>query len=197
MRYQGRITSWKDEKGCGFISPNGGGEPVFAHIKSFSNRSRRPVGNEIVTYSLAHDEKGRPRAEAIAFVGAPVSVSHPAGLGKARLYLATGFLAIVVMAAYRQKLPVAVPAVYLLASALAFLAYVFDKSAAKRDERRTSENTLHVLSLAGGWPGALMAQHWARHKTRKQPFQFLFWCTVVLNCGFFVWWYFPLNAWPS
>lgn len=33
MRYQGRITKWKDDQGFGFIAPNGGGEPVFVHVK--------------------------------------------------------------------------------------------------------------------------------------------------------------------
>lgn len=52
MRYQGKITNWKDDKGFGFITPNGGENQVFVHIKSFANRQRRPVGDEIVTYEL-------------------------------------------------------------------------------------------------------------------------------------------------
>ena len=49
MRQQGKITKWKDDQGFGFITPDSGGEQVFVHIKSFSNRQRRPIGNEIVT----------------------------------------------------------------------------------------------------------------------------------------------------
>ncbi|HBH72150.1 MAG TPA: hypothetical protein DDY43_01605 [Synechococcales bacterium UBA10510] len=41
---------------------------------------------------------------------------------------------------------------------------------------------LHLLALLGGWPGGLIARHKLRHKTIKQPFRFIFWCTVVLNC---------------
>lgn len=41
MRYQGKITDWKDDKGFGFVTPNGGGPRVFVHIKSFSSRQRR------------------------------------------------------------------------------------------------------------------------------------------------------------
>jgi len=59
MRYQGRITTWKDDKGFDFITPNGGGEQVFLHINSFSNRERRPEGNELVTYELTVDGKVR------------------------------------------------------------------------------------------------------------------------------------------
>ena len=50
MRRQGKIATWKDQQGFGFIAPDDGGEQIFVHIKSFSNRQRRPIGNEIVTY---------------------------------------------------------------------------------------------------------------------------------------------------
>ncbi len=40
---------------------------------------------------------------------------------------------------------------------------------------------MHTLALAGGWPGALLAQQWLRHKSAKQEFRAVFWATVVLN----------------
>lgn len=72
-------------------------------------------------------------------------------------------------------------------SALAYLMYWFDKSAAQSGGQRTSEKSLHLIGLAGGWPGALIAQHRFRHKTVKQPFQTIFWVTVVLNVGAVAW----------
>jgi cold shock CspA family protein len=69
MRHQGEITDWKNNRGFGFITPKGGGEKVFVHIKSFINRQRRPVGNEIVTYELKTDDKGRMQALSVAFDG--------------------------------------------------------------------------------------------------------------------------------
>jgi len=42
---------------------------------------------------------------------------------------------------------------------------------------------LHLLSLLGGWPGALIGQGLFRHKTSKQSFQFMFWLTVAINIG--------------
>jgi cold shock CspA family protein len=73
MRYQGRITSWKDDKGFGFITPNGGAERVFVHIKAFARTDRRPTGNELVTYELRFDDQKRGRAEDVAFVDDPRS----------------------------------------------------------------------------------------------------------------------------
>ena len=49
-----------------------------------------------------------------------------------------------------------------------------------------SESTLHVVRLACGWPGALLAQQLLRHKSSKPSFQSTYWATVVLNViGFF------------
>lgn len=75
---------------------------------------------------------------------------------------------------------------YLAVSAVTFVAYVSDKHAARRGGRRTPERHLHLLSLAGGWPGALLAQQLARHKTAKASFLFVFWWTVALNVAGFV-----------
>ncbi|MEH6583357.1 MAG: DUF1294 domain-containing protein [Halioglobus sp.] len=72
---------------------------------------------------------------------------------------------------------------YLGASAIAFLVYAMDKSAAKSGAWRTSESTLHWLSLVGGWPGGLVAQQVLRHKSKKQSFRTVFWVTVILNCA--------------
>jgi len=62
MRTKGKITSWNDEKGFGFITPSAGGKQVFIHIKAFSNRNRRPEINQLATYALSSDKQGRPRA---------------------------------------------------------------------------------------------------------------------------------------
>ena len=71
--------------------------------------------------------------------------------------------------------------------------YGFDKSAAQRGRQRTPENTLHIVALLGGWPGALLAQDLFRHKSSKAEVQWMFWTTVVVNCGALVW---LLRFWP-
>jgi uncharacterized membrane protein YsdA (DUF1294 family) len=75
---------------------------------------------------------------------------------------------------------------YLVASVACFVAYAIDKAAARSRARRTPERTLLLLGLAGGWPGAVLAQQWLRHKSAKQSFQARFWLTVLVNAGVFV-----------
>lgn len=68
-------------------------------------------------------------------------------------------------------------------SAIAFIAYGLDKSAAKRDRWRTPEKTLQFLGLLCGWPGALAGQKFFRHKSKKTSFQIVFWISVIINCS--------------
>jgi uncharacterized membrane protein YsdA (DUF1294 family) len=94
-------------------------------------------------------------------------------------------------AAYAQatvawQLPSFVGAAYLVVSAGCFTAYALDKAAARAGRRRTPESTLLLLSLAGGWPGAVLAQQWLRHKTSKTAFLYKFYLIVALNLGLFI-----------
>ena len=73
------------------------------------------------------------------------------------------------------------------ASIFAFIVYAYDKSSAQNDRWRTPESHLHLLSLIGGWPGALYAQHKLRHKSSKKAFKQVYWATVVINIGVFFW----------
>jgi uncharacterized membrane protein YsdA (DUF1294 family)/cold shock CspA family protein len=199
MRYQGKITIWKDDQGFGFITPNAGGDQVFVHLKAFSNRKWRPAGNEIVTYELADDQNGRARAENVAFVSDSSPAASLRGRGAASIAFAVLFVVFVVTSTFAGKLPAIVFFLYLGASVFAFAAYAFDKSAAQNDQWRTQESTLHMLGLIGGWPGALVAQRLLHHKTKKLSFQILFWATVTLNCGALICLLMPQssNALPS
>jgi uncharacterized membrane protein YsdA (DUF1294 family)/cold shock CspA family protein len=195
MRHQGKITNWKDDQGFGFITPNSGGDKVFAHIKSFENRRRRPIGNEIVSYELKTDAKGRAQAQNIAFVGERrATPATSPERSDADLIWATVFLTFVAGSALTGKLPFAALGLYAAASFITFAAYAIDKSAARKDLWRTPESTLHFFALAGGWPGALVTQKLLRHKTKKLSFRIVFWITVALNCSFLGWLFTPTGA---
>jgi len=71
----------------------------------------------------------------------------------------------------------------LAVNALTILRFWQDKQRAIRNQRRISEGDLLGLALIGGSPGALLARHWFRHKTRKQPFSTLLILIAVLQIG--------------
>ena len=93
------------------------------------------------------------------------------------------------------------PAVLLLAyavlSGVALAMYRADKNAARRGGWRTPEANLHAVALLGGWPGALVARPYFRHKTTKKPFRTIFWCTVVANCLALAWFVYAAPSLPQ
>ena len=187
MRTKGKLTSWNDEKGFGFIEPLDGGKRVFIHIKVFANRGLRPAINQVVTYQLSTDRQGRPCAINATLPGDRVAKKSRKPGGSFSILLTTVFLIVVAAAVFKNNAPTWIIDAYLVISLITFLAYAWDKSAARSGSWRTKESTLHLLSLIGGWPGALVAQQKLRHKSKKQPFRFVFWLTAFANCGAFAW----------
>lgn len=195
-RYQGTITSWKDERGFGFIAPNGGGPAVFVHIKAFARRGVRPTERAIVTYELGVNDKGQPRALNVLFAGELRPERAGTAPRRCAMPVAVGFLGVLAVLAMAGLLPRLIFFVYLGMSAFAFLAYAIDKAAARDARRRTPETTLHCLSLLGGWPGALLAQGLLRHKSLKASFQSVFRWTVAVNCIALFWLITPVGMRP-
>jgi uncharacterized membrane protein YsdA (DUF1294 family)/cold shock CspA family protein len=181
MRYQGKITTWKDDQGFGFITPNGGGKDIFIHFKSFTNSRKRPIGNELVSYQVATDAKGRLNAAEVLYVGD--SNDRPITIGKSAypVYFALIFLTLMCFAVFLKTMPLYILVFYASTSLLTFILYSADKRAAKNGTQRTPESTLQLLSLAGGWPGGLFAQRIFRHKSTKKSFQFIYWGAVLFN----------------
>ncbi|WP_037028267.1 DUF1294 domain-containing protein [Psychromonas aquimarina] len=70
---------------------------------------------------------------------------------------------------------------YGLINTLTFLCYAVDKYAACHNRWRIKESRLHLLSLIGGWFGALVAQIIVNHKLCKTSFQAVYWLTAVLH----------------
>lgn len=185
MRLDGTLTSWNDERGFGRIESAQGGEPIFVHISAWPRGTGRPALNQAVTFEVEVGPKGK-RARNVELVRArrPARQSErarQAQWGTASIFAIPAFLGVFVVVAAVWKLPNWVAGLYLLLSLATFMSYAADKSAAARRAWRTPEGTLHLLALAGGWPGALLAQQLLRHKSTKQGFRRLFWATVLLN----------------
>lgn len=194
MRQQGRITTWNDDKGFGFITRNGDGPSTFVHVRAFADRQRGPAIGALVTYAMGRDEKGRPRALDVRHVGAPKKRDALPPPGNAGIVLASTFGVLISGLAVSTRLPLVVFGLYLAMSLVTFFAYGLDKSAARTNRWRTQEKTLHLFALAGGWPGAAIAQRVLCHKNRKTGFLAVYWTTVVINCVVLAWLMSPLGV---
>jgi uncharacterized membrane protein YsdA (DUF1294 family)/cold shock CspA family protein len=187
MRTQGKITHWNEQKGYGFITPAAGAKQIFVHIRAFNNRHQPPKLNQIVSFSLTTDNQGRPCAEKVTRAGEKQPRQAKRKRSILMILIALIFMAGVGLSVLFAGIHEYVLFVYLAVSLITYVVYAFDKSAAQSGDWRTSESTLHMLSLAGGWPGALIAQETLRHKSRKEDFRGVFWVTVIVNCGAFGW----------
>lgn len=183
MQHRGTLKNWNEEKGFGFIAPSGGGDRVFVHVSAFPRSRRRPVTNDRLSYRLKRDSRGRFQAAKVQFLdGQRKESPRTRGVGPA-LSISAFFLSLV---AGLVALDFASPTLlfaYAVMSALAFFLYGLDKYRAQSGGWRIPEPTLLLVAFVGGWPGALIARGLFRHKTRKQPFRWLFWASVTLNGG--------------
>lgn len=216
MEQRGTLKSWNEQKGFGFIRPQGGGAEVFVHASSVRG-DRRPVAGDRVLFVGSRDEQGRPRAEwmrleaglapdqpAAGRTSRPArsSASPPKSQAPRRAARAAGIRhlpAKLVVFALLCALPLwgglqpllagrmpVVLMIYGAASLVTFLLYWRDKHSAMKDRWRTPESRLHLFELVGGWPGALVAQQLLRHKTRKLGFQLPFWFIVLMHQAFWI-----------
>lgn len=186
MRLAGQIVEWDDDRGFGFVVTNGSPRRIFFHVSQLQDRRQRPAAGDRITYTTSQDERGRLQARDIARQRLPSQARRKRG-GSSRARVGVAALALIVLGAAVGILPAGAAGLYAVASGLSFMAYRADKKAARKRAWRIPEQTLHLLDLAGGWPGALIAQQRYHHKTVKQPFQALFWLSAAANVAGMVW----------
>lgn len=190
----GKLTKWKDDRGFGFIRPADGSQDVFLHASELKDATRRPQEDDTICYYPVDDSDGKVRACNAFILGARNKSTSPSASfsSDAKPYAATWsnfpifevlLLSILPLfgAAHftlttRNPLPLIL---YPVMSLVTYALYADDKSRAKRRDRRTPEQTLHLCELAGGWLGGFIAQRVVRHKNLKASYQNKFWLIVI------------------
>lgn len=192
MRVSGTLKKWNDERGFGFLEADDTRVEIFVHVKSFASSAGRPQVGETFFFDVVPGPAGKPRATKVEPVKAVRTrtdgqrESPRRRASAAALVALPGFVIAYAVAVYLWHPPRWIALVHLIGSVVTFLVYALDKSAARRGRWRVEEGTLHALALAGGWPGALLAQQGLRHKSAKVQFLIVFWITVFLNTAGFV-----------
>lgn len=203
MRDQGRLVEWFDEKGYGFIQPNDTSKDrVFLHIKDFARQGPRPIVGCALEYTVLLDGEGRFRAQQVMYLKAsqtqkilpkPKNVNKQAQKLKPMQIACVGYILALAVFTISGLLSGMVLLFISIINALTYWMYAQDKEAALLGKRRVPEQTLHILSFLGGWPTAWLAQEKLRHKTQKQPFRKIYFCTIALNILLILWLISPLN----
>ncbi len=197
----GKLTKWKDERGFGFIQPLDGSQEVFLHISEVKDATRRPQENDTIYYHCMVDSDGKVRACNAFILGArnksaPLSNrANPSDSIVSRFPIIEVVLlsllplvgAIHFTWMTRNPLPLVL---YPVMSLVTYFLYADDKSRAKRKDWRTSEQTLHLCELAGGWLGGFIAQRLLRHKSQKKSYQAAFWAIVIIHYIAWLFWLF-------
>ena len=191
MRFEGTVSNWNDERGFGHIQPRQGGDLVFIHISAWPRGMGRPQLQQAVTFEVETGPKGK-RAMNVLLARKNQEVQRSgkqgnAAWGGASLLVIPVFAIAYAMLVIIWRAPGWIAVAYGALSLVTFAVYAADKAAAVSGARRTPVATLHLLALAGGWPGALVAQQWLRHKSVKQEFRRVFWATVILNALGVLW----------
>lgn len=196
-KQQGIVKKWQDDKGFGFIETETGAA-VFFHVSEFKAQRRPTIGEQVV-FTVGQDSQGRLQAKQVQELGfvqqkmaqknsqirqRNAKRSHQAEFEtgqKKRLVLGLGFYAILALLAVMQKISWLVVGWYFVLGLITYGMYAKDKAAAQSGEWRTPESTLHLLSILGGWVGAMVAQTYLRHKSQKPEFRMTYYLTVVIN----------------
>lgn len=199
--HRGKLTKWKDERGFGFIQPIEGSKEVFLHISELKDATRRPQENDTIDYQRIVESDGRVRACNAFILEARKKAASVKNNAKPRTANASNFpmvetlllsiLPLLGVTHFAWTIGNPLPLIpYPVMSVLTYALYADDKFRAKRKDWRTSEQTLHLCELLGGWLGGFIAQRTLRHKSKKESYQAVFWIIVIIHYIAWLFWLF-------
>lgn len=123
MRYVGRIAEWQDERGFGFVTPHGGGDRAFVHIKEFERGSPRPIVGTVISFELLLDDKCRFHAARPCIVGPRMKTRVARSPYLPRKGIAAVFLIAITVGCLTSQFPASLALIYAGMSAIAFVMY--------------------------------------------------------------------------
>lgn len=217
MKKQGAVVRWDDAKGFGFIHSPQSSAQLFFHVRDWRG-SATPALNQRVSFEEIHVGSKGPRAMDVrpdneraakpapprpAAARPPTRTRHPplrtppsrraAPSRQASPTWPAHLLMLIWAGLLIGGVVLARLSGWLLPAALVlnlftFYAYWQDKHAATQGQWRTAEQTLHMLGLVGGWPGAWFAHQILRHKSAKQAFRSVYWTTAFIDVAALALW---------
>ena len=187
MPFLGQIKSWNDERGFGFIESSQGGQDIFVHVKALRPGFGKPRIDDVVTFDVELNAEGKKRAKNVEkYRAARIRMQPRINWATRDLLAILGFAVIFGLIEIKWHVPQWIALLYLGTSLISIIVYAPDKAAAIAKRWRVSEQTLLLLGLVGGWPGAIVAQQVFRHKSNKPSFRSTFWPSVVVNIVAFI-----------
>ncbi len=213
MRKQGKVFRWDSAKGFGFIRSPDTSQEIFFHIRDYRGNAAPSEGEAVWFEEIQVGGKG-PRGMSVQPVVSASNLrarghtsrgpghskekirsanrraqSIPESISPLRILLPMLFwMALIGWGVMEKRIPPWAIGVGAIFNLVTFSVYAHDKYAAQNGRWRVNENTLHSLSLIGGWPGAWLAQQTMRHKSRKVSFRTSYWMTVVAHFALLLGW---------
>lgn len=180
----GTVRHWDDGKGYGFIQYTKNAPAIFFHISSFAYHHRRPQKGDKVTFIIT-EEKGRYKAQRVVLEEdrKHIHADNIIDSGRIQPYITEACIfALIDMLFYIAltyiSFPLAIASIII--SCLTYILYSLDKSASLQNKQRIPEASLHIATMLGGWPGALIARALLCHKTKKIRFIIFFWLSIII-----------------
>lgn len=169
----GKIVAWNSGRGFGWLEYEG--ERLFVHLREFKGTDIIPALGVEFPFVVGTDVQGRPCAK---------GVSACLVNGKVKV---TGWLLLAALlfwpVAGATRLPIAwwLPLLQMMVmSIVVYRLYAYDKRQAIQYAWRVPQTIMQLGELAGGWPGAYIAQRRLRHKSTKKSYQSIFWGIILI-----------------
>ena len=202
MRDQGRLVEWHEDEDYGFIQPNDRDKDlVFIQLKDFARPGPRPIVGCALDYTVILDEQSRFRAQQVVYLKAAqtktLKPSHTKPQSSQRVdaiqILGISYILILAALVLMGWLSGMMVLLVSLINVLTYWCYAQDNEAQQMGKQGIPEYVLHILAFLGGWPAAWLAQQKLRHKTQKQPFRQIYFCTIGFHLLLLMWLISPLN----